>query len=246
MTVQAAAPLTLLTWDTDFFGVSIARWPEETFLDSTIEETLRWAKAQRVACIYLLVSADDMARVALAQQAGFRLMDIRVTLTTPVPEALLPPDGVLVRPSQDADLPALKAIAGQSFTQSRFYADPNFPEERCNELYRKWIENSHQGALADHTLVVDVDESLAGFITLTYRDDKQAEIGLLAVGETFRGRSLGLALTQHSLAQARQDSIEVISVVTQGSNISSQRVYQRAGFRTSNTQLWFHLWLLTP
>jgi ribosomal protein S18 acetylase RimI-like enzyme len=34
-----------------------------------------------------------------------------------------------------------------------------------------------------------------------------------------------------------------VSVVTQGRNVAAQRLYQRAGFVTASTQLWYHRWL---
>ena len=40
-----------------------------------------------------------------------------------------------------------------------------------------------------------------------------------------------------------KDGITYIDVVTQGRNYSAQRLYQRCGFITQSTELWYHKWL---
>ena len=51
---------------------------------------------------------------------------------------------------------ALEAIARTAFTDSRFYADPNFSREQCADLYARWIAESARG-FADALLVTDRD-----------------------------------------------------------------------------------------
>ncbi len=45
----------------------------------------RWAAREEVECLYLLADAGDPATAPLAEEAGFRLVDVRVTLDRPLP-----------------------------------------------------------------------------------------------------------------------------------------------------------------
>jgi len=45
-----------------------------------------------------------------------------------------------------------------------------------------------------------------------------------------------------SLELLRQEGITHAEVVTQGRNYGAQRMYQRCGFVTRTTELWYHKW----
>lgn len=57
-----------------------------------------------------------------------------------------------------------------------------------------------------------------------------------------RGRGLGGALVEASLAVFADAGLRRAAAVTQAANVGSQRIHQRSGFRTSDAALWFHRW----
>ncbi|HEY3418265.1 MAG TPA: GNAT family N-acetyltransferase [Armatimonadota bacterium] len=185
-------------------------------------------------CLYLLTAMEGRTEV---DRWGFRLADIRMTLERNT-GAVTPGKGV--RPARDADIPALAAIARESHTDSRFYADPGFPRERCDALYQTWIEKSCRG-YAKAVLVAEQDGRPAGYITCDWSEDV-GHIGLVAVAGWARGAGLGRELVNASVDLFLRGELRRVSVVTQGRNVSAQRLYQRCGFLTASVQLWYHRW----
>jgi dTDP-4-amino-4,6-dideoxy-D-galactose acyltransferase len=95
-----------------------------------------WADAHDVDCLYYLAGGENPGSAHAAERAGFRLMDVRTELACVPQPAELPTS---VRDAHDDDADALRAIAAASHGVTRFYADPNFPDERCDELYDTWM-----------------------------------------------------------------------------------------------------------
>jgi ribosomal protein S18 acetylase RimI-like enzyme len=90
-------------------------------------------------------------------------------------------------------------------------------------------------------LVAEKEGAPAGYCTCDLRDGG-GSIGLLAVDPRWRRERFGTALVQSALDFFRASGAARTTVVTQGHNIASQRLYQRAGFVTSSIQLWYHRW----
>ena len=199
-----------------------------------------WASANGVRCLYLLARADDFETTRLAEEHGFRLVDVRVTLAR---EGDAPPaDDPPVRPSRPSDVPALERIAGCVHRDTRFYHDPDFPRDGCDELYRIWIAKSCRG-YADVVLVAEAGGEPAGYMACHRTDDPAVgQIGLVGVDAAAQGRGLGAALVRGALAWFAENGMAMVTVVTQGRNCAAQRLYQRAGFVTRDVQLWFHKW----
>jgi dTDP-4-amino-4,6-dideoxy-D-galactose acyltransferase len=181
------------------------------------------------------VPTGDPGTARRAEETGFRLVDVRVTLDAP--SAAGAQD---VRPHREPDVAWLRAIARTSHDDTRFYADGRFPRERCDELYDTWIRRSCDG-WADVVLVADRDGEPAGYVSVHRRDDA-GSIGLIGVDEQWRGRGVGEALVRAALAWCADAGLARCTVVTQGRNIAAQRLFQRCGFRTSAVDLWFHKW----
>jgi dTDP-4-amino-4,6-dideoxy-D-galactose acyltransferase len=217
----------VLEWDSEFWGVRIAQVSDP--------EVDAWARANGIACAYLLVPAADSEAVRRAEEAGFRLMDVRVELDTPTARSEQP-----VRPHEAGDVERLRAIARRNHGDTRFYADAHFPRERADELYDTWIRRSCEG-WADVVLVAHVDGEAAGYVSVHERE-QVASIGLIGVDELARGRGIGESLVRGALDWAAGRGLARCTVVTQGRNVGAQRLFQRCGFRTSSVSLWFHKW----
>src|SRR5213079_3218991 len=86
-----------------------------------------------------------------------------------------------LRLATEADIPALRAIARESHTDSRFYHDPRFGCDRAAALFETWIEKSCRG-WADRVWVADADGAPAGYVTIHREGNDAGRIGLLAVG----------------------------------------------------------------
>jgi dTDP-4-amino-4,6-dideoxy-D-galactose acyltransferase len=230
-----------LDWDSEFFGRRIARAATDRLSPPKLREIQNWCTAHSIDCLYFLADPTDPDTSRLAQDAAFRLVDIRVTLERH--SADLPASSAVhcLRSAVAADVPALQAIARSNHRDSRFYYDPNFPRDRCDALYETWIEKSIHG-YADEVLVADGLGGPAGYISCHMPRAGTPSIGLFAVAENAQGRGIGTQLVHGALHWFAQQGAPVVRVVTQGRNVRAQSLYQKCGFRTRSVQLWFHYW----
>jgi len=236
-----------LDWDSHFFGLRIARVNDAALNSNRLIEALEWGKAGHVDCLYLLVESDDALSTRMVQANGFVLTDVRMTFERACrghEASAVGGDSNIIRPAQPGDLPALKAIARVSHTDTRFYSDLNFPRDRCDALYETWIENSCNG-FAQAVFVAERDQEVCGYVTCHLRNIGsacEAQLGLIAVAEHQRGKGLGKALVNTFIGWAVQHGASHLTVITQARNIPAQRLYQQQGFLTRSVQLWFHYW----
>ena len=210
-------------------------------------EALSWCGYNQIDCLYLLAEADDVETVRLAEDNGFRCVDIRITLEK-TPDAIDcgGPDKFpgKIRPFRVIDLPTLRDLAGASFHVTRFYFDLNFPREACDALYQVWIEKSCCQGYADAVLVAEWEGIVAGFITCKLASGSIGNIGLVGVGPNNKGMGVGTALVRAAMDWFAERSILTVNVVTQGRNTPAQRLYQRSGFITRSVQFWYHKWFI--
>jgi dTDP-4-amino-4,6-dideoxy-D-galactose acyltransferase len=234
---------TYLDWDSRFFECRIARVNGHRVDEAKLSEVLTWCKANRIECLYFLANSDDAQTPPLVERNGFLHTDVRLTfertLTGSAP-VILPGDSV--RLARHGDLDALKAIARTGHRDTRFYFDLHFERTKCDLLYETWIENSFNG-FAQAVLVAEVNAEPVGYITCSLRG-VESQIGLVGVADKYRGMGFGKQLVDGFLAWSAEHGAGRATVVTQGRNVSAQRLYQRMGFLTASFQLWYHRWFV--
>lgn len=243
-------PCTYLAWDSDFFGIPIARVAGSRLTPALWREAEAWLREHGIACLYFLADAGHRPTIRLAEEMGFSLVDVRVDmlrrLSKPSPAANDRPDETIsIRTAEDDDLAALEAIAARVHEDSRFFFDEGFPETRCRELYTLWIRKSCQG-FADQVLTALVEGRPKGYISLHREPEAAGRIGLLGVASSHRARGVGRALVKEALSWCAREGMTQVSVATQARNLASQRLYQRCGFQIREVGLWYHKWFDTP
>lgn len=228
-------PCELLRWDSDFFGITIARVKDERLTDDGARRINEWCRDHRVRCLYY----SKLAEVALAcaevlRRENFEFMDAKLTMehrgdAPPAPN---------VRAATPADLQVLEDIAAASHRGGRFERDLRFPRGKSQEMFRVWIRAA---AEKEHVLVADVAGKPAGYSACKLTDEGGL-IWLLAVDEAARGRGLAEQLVKASLSYFGAKGKPRVTVVTQAWNAPGQRLYQRCGFVTSRCDLTYHKW----
>ena len=241
--MEASAPDTfrLLDWDSAHFGLRIGRVMPVRLDAALLRQALAWANMSSIDCMYLLADSNDAGTLRAVAGAGWRMVDIRVTLRAQLSDVA--PSATCVRLAKAEDLPYLKQLAKRSHTDSRFYADGNFPMAACDELFATWIERSvldQSFAGAAFVAQTGTDQP-AGYITCSIKEG-EGNIGLIAVDEKARRLGLGTQLLVESARWFAGHGAGRVSVVTQGCNIPALRMYERSGFRVESIQLWFHWW----
>jgi ribosomal protein S18 acetylase RimI-like enzyme len=234
----------ILDWDSTHFGFVVARVTNEVLDPAEAGEIDAWAHAHQVRCLYFLCRADQIESIRTAEQTGYRLVDIRMTYEQSLQKALPPPAVYTadIRPSRADEVSALEDITRTCQFETRFSVDPGFPPERSRELYVIWVRKSCEG-YAQQVLVAHLNGQPAGYISCHLEDDeRRGSIGLVAVASQVQGRGIGKQLVMSALRWFREQNAETVSVVTQGRNLASQRLYQACGFLTRAVHLWYHKW----
>jgi ribosomal protein S18 acetylase RimI-like enzyme len=235
-------PIEILPWDSAFFGVRIGRVLLESPTAEEMSDAIHQADRDGIQCLYWLVDCASPLPYHAAASYGFRLVDIRVTFERALSARTAGnPLAPGVRHYVPEDLPALISLARESHRDSRFFRDGNFPVERCEALYEEWIRKGCQSG-SGTVLVAVEDRKPAGYCVCSVFEDGTGSIGLIAVDPACRRARLGTALVESALGHFRAAGMRFATVVTQGRNISSQRLYQRCGFVTRSLQLWYHRW----
>lgn len=242
-TEQILAPrCRLLGWDTKFWGRRIARLEETAVTPASLYATDAWCTDNGVACIFLLVAANDRVSTLAAEGAGFFFTDVRMTFAANVADRPTVPLGRGLRLARSSDRVRLAELARASHASTRFFHDPNFDDERCRDLYAQWMLSSLDGA-ADAVIVAEARGTPVGYVTCEFdAGEDSGRIGLIAVEPSSQGRGLGSALCEAALDWFASEGALSVEIVTQGSNVLAQRVFQASGARTVSTELWFHKW----
>lgn len=233
-----------LDWDSDLFGVRIARVLTKRLDTETVQSVLRWCSENDVRCLYFLADSDDPETTRVAEDNGFRLVDVRVTMGADTENPLpceIGSAGAVVRASTADDIPQLRLIARTSHRDSRFYHDRCFRRRRCDALYETWIEKSCNG-YADAVLVADIAGRPVGYITCHHDGQTDGRIGLIGVHADHRRQRIGYGLVAGAMKLFARRGVRQVSVVTQGRNVRAQRLYQGCGFTTNSVELWYHRW----
>ena len=240
------SPCEFLEWDSSFFKCRVAtvtRLPED---ETAVGEIESWCRTERIDCVYCLVPASARLAVRCIEENGFRLVDVRVTLAWAPADlasganAPVGSDGG-VRLVAPGDVARLCAIARVNHRVTRFYNDPGFPTARCDALYETWIRKSCDGN-ADAVFVCESGGAAVGYLTCHLDEDRRGRIGLVGLAPEVRGRGVGDCLVRTAQRWFVEHGVAVVTVASQGQNRAGQRLYQRCGFITDDTALWFHRW----
>ena len=232
-----------LDWDSRFFGVKIGRI---LLNSSTLEElsgALNWADLSGFRCLYWLIDCGDIMSCRTAETNGFHLTDIRLTFEKELcaPRNMSSLDQADVRRYQNHDLTTLLALARRSHRDSRFFSDNGFEEDKSARMYEEWIRRglSHESGVV---WVAEQNGQAVGYCVCQASEHQVGSIGLIAVDPGWRRARVGTALVSTALLHFENEGMRTATVVTQGRNIPSQRLYQRCGFVTKAVQLWYHRW----
>jgi len=240
----------LLDWDTEFFGRKIARAVGDRLSPDQFAAVDRWCTQSGIECLYFLARADDPLTVRTAERGGFGLMDIRVTLSrsgaAPTEASARQSPAAEIREVRPEDVGTLEKIAKEAHRNTRFFADANFPSERAEALYMRWIRQECEGGAQKVLVAVLPKDRAIGYVTCHLEaSGGQGQIGLIAVDREAAGRGVGSCLILAALEWFASAGVAEIRVVTQGNNLAALRLYERHGFVARELQLWYHKWYPT-
>ena len=139
----------------------------------------------------------------------------------------------------------IRQLALESGVYSRFNVDQNFNKKEFEKLYTSWIKQSIQKKIAFDVLVATKwNNVIVGFMTLNKKSKILADIGLVAVSASERGKGIASQLLHNSFQKLKLLGYEKVQVVTQFENIPAMNLYQNAGFEIKERTFIYHYWNL--
>lgn len=232
-----------LVWDTEVFGYSVVLITETKITSNTLRKILNDLAKDETKLAYLFLNPDDSLANEVAKENNGQLVDKKVTYIQSLTDV------------QDSDVSSgiisyknkhitneLLLLALQSGEYSRFKIDRHFIHGEYKKLYKEWIEKSLHGTIAKDVLVYQENKKILGIITIGEKNER-CDIGLFAVDEKSRGKSIGRKLMQATLMKAKELDYSLIQVVTQKDNTIACSFYEKMGFKQESIQNVYHFWL---
>ena len=233
-----------LEWDSDFFGVNIG-FVSCLRLTPNIERRVKdFIIKEKIDMLEYLCNCHDKKSVATAERNGYSFVDIRLTFEQLLQDKhpLEKLEGYSIRKAEARDIVILKELAKDVYKLSRYYYDTNFDRAKVSAFYLGWIEKAVLGTFDDYAYILCREDEPIGFCTIKEQKPSAARIGLFGMSAAYQGKGLAHYLLGATLQELKNLGIDYVEVVTQGRNYGAQRLYQKCGFITKSTELWYHKW----
>ena len=214
-----------------------------------------WKAPQGQAMIWSKVRTRDHRGVHWLEDQGFHLVDSNVQFQlstrlegsanndkhshsmTPISK---PQSEVQIRLARATDEKEIVRIAGDSFELSRFHTDPFFPTHVARLIKEAWVANFFKGLRGQAMIIAEIDNQTAGFIQVLLDSSRSlATIDLIATSAQFRKRGVATSMIRWMIDHYSSTFSHVL-VGTQLQNSPSLQLYEKLGFRISETFYVFH------
>jgi ribosomal protein S18 acetylase RimI-like enzyme len=239
-----SAGVHFLEWDSSFFGKRIARVEGNSLTLTRSTEIDHWSAQNQIDCLYFLAASDDDATVICAEQNGYHLVDLRISLSANIRNiSFAKEQSPSIRFASEKDIPALQAIAGSNHTNSRFFTDTHFDREKCRRMYEIWIEKCVKSPTS-RVFVWDNNGKAVAYVSANLELDNSGDIALVGLAPEWQGQGIGKQLIDSALAYFAFNQAFTVTTATQGRNIHAIKLYQKCGFSIQSIELWYHKWFL--
>ena len=225
-----------LEWDSDFFNCKVGR------LEVGRAENISINLLSDFDLVYLIFKNEippekktDLDKIAF-------FADEKITYKKNIERTEKPGENIISWPAGREVSNDLLEIAVASGEFSRFRIDPMIPESKFTGLYQAWIINSVNRTIAEEVFYYNLDNQLAGVITLGIKNGKP-DIGILSVHEKFRGKRIASQLITAAEYWAKEiKGFDTLQVVTQGSNLVACAFYEKCRFAIHKREYIYHWW----
>jgi hypothetical protein len=256
---EAALVFRRLSWDSDFFGVPMARIDcilgardAREPIDDLVEECVAMCRRDGVRHLSIRIDVADVTVAEVLEDHRFRIVDSMLTYVMRPHRSAPPPErpAGVVRPMTEDDVEAILSIARERFTgfAGRFHVDRHLPRERADEFYVEWTRKCCRGEMAEEVLVAErPGGEVIGFLAFRKREPVSSAGGVAVYGDGLGacrrdspGAYVGLL---HQFMISTRSRGAVGEAQTQSSNVGTVRTYESVGGVYARADLTFHAWL---
>jgi len=193
------------------------------------------------------ILSSELAVIQKMEKDGYRLMDTLVYYAFKFAKKSIPElvSNYHLRPVTQDDVAAVSEIATASFEgyYGHYHADPNLPDDKCDEVYIDWAKKSVTSRdIADEVLVVENGNRLDAFATLCMNNELEGEEVLFGVAPHAQGQGMYRSMMIEGMRWCNQQGAERMAVSTQITNIAVQKVWARLGFEMDHSYYTLYKW----
>lgn len=234
-----------MEWDSNFWGCNVAFLSSRHLTENIIVQINKFIRKENIRLVEYLCNCHDNRSVIIAEQHGFHFTDIRLSFEKVLNEKkdVTLDKGITFDKATEKDISTLKDISFDLYKDSRYFFDTNFDVNKAREFYQSWVIKAVLGTFDDECFCLYAKDEPVGFCTIKYGISASANIGLFGLSKEYQGKGLSRKLLTLVLNELINKKISRVTVVTQGRNYLAQRLYQKAGFLTRSTELWYHKWI---
>lgn len=214
-----------LQWDSLFFGYKVGKIHLKGKLD------LELLKNDSEFDLIYIFSQKPLSEMNCLDRKV--LLEKSITLNDDISE----PDVKIWKKGINSDLVDLAILSGHS---SRFKKDKRL-NDKFEDLYTLWIENSINGDIADYVVVTSEGNKITGMLTLSIMEE-YSMIGLIAVDKTRQGSGVGVKLMNKAFQLTKRNNLNSIRVETQEENSIAMSFYKRNEFLVKKVSYIYHYW----
>ena len=236
--------IVVLKWDSSFWGFPVSLITSRKLTDNIIYRINKFVKKNKIKLIQYLCDCHDRKSVSLAEQNKFAFKDIRLTFEKNLRDRKTKKDllNKNFKIAKSKDVNQICKISDSIYKDSRYYFDKKFDKKKVQEFYNLWVQRAVKNLFDNLCLIYCRYNKPVSYCTLRYIDKKKVVIGLFGVNKNLIGKGIGKKLIKGVFSFLIARGYKKITVVTQGRNLNAQRLYQKSGFITKKTELWYHKW----
>lgn len=244
-------------WHSEIYSINMAKiQPWLNFISPNSGLVLRdtllnAARADNYQHLSIRVDAEEFSQVHMFESAGFRLIDVSVKFSRPMPlkpNAVTPTrKGWSVRLSTPQDSAWMRELGSMSHTQTHFLNDPLLPNERTRTLFDAWVARCIDKLAYRIYVLEDESGKGCGFVIYLRNPSMKETVGVqplildyVILAPEARGGGLGPWFIQESLKREREAGFDYCELRTSAHNHAAIGCYEKLGFRICATDMVLH------
>ena len=231
--------ITMLEWDSNFFGINCGKayieTPEDVEILKNEAEEYDFISIQNI---------DNKIKVnkLIAESTNAFLADINIQFEKTVEKRKSDDNCIIVSADEVKRKNFIIEIEENDFQHSKFIKDENFRKRQGYLVYNEWIKNSLDSINKFFALKFNKEKEVEGFILFRW-DGNSAWLELVKVNSKCRGKGVCSQLIQRIERFLVESDVKKMYVGTQVNNIAAINLYNKLGFKEISQTSIYHWWL---
>jgi RimJ/RimL family protein N-acetyltransferase len=239
--------IALVPWDSLLFGFPVHEMRFADDSERSAGPVAEWLSGVDPSSACLVCAKVDQAAVSLAVALaahGFYPVETVLELEGSVggvsPEEGSSGSPAHLRPAVEADLPALRSIAGSAFWSDRFHLDPNLSDEAADRRYVGWVDEAWKAGEPLFAYMREDDGAVIGFYHIRPVSSDAADLMLMALDPSVIGLGLGTRLYRSGLGECARMGLTNATTRVSACNLASLNIFLRLGFTVRSARTALH------